>query len=240
MSHLPITIFFSIYNDEVMTPFTVKWYRDRFPAARMIAVDNYSTDRCVELARGLGCEVIYFKSGETLPIDIGIWFKDNIWKVAGTDWILIVDCDEFLDLSETDLMEENRQGVSVIRSLGYDAVNLKEDYDIEGMVHGVLNPYYDKLVCWNKAKIKEINYGKGCHEANPEGEVKLSVKAYNLLHKPYVNTQYLLKKYERNGARMSPEHRAKGYGEHYFASKFEIIKEIDLLRKKAVLIKKPL
>ena len=52
------------YNEELLLPYTLKHYRDRFPSAKFVLVDNYSTDRSCEIAKDNGVEIRQFNSAE--------------------------------------------------------------------------------------------------------------------------------------------------------------------------------
>ena len=57
-----ITIYTIAYNEEMILPFFIVWYRDRFPDCKIIVYDNYSTDNTKQVALNDNCEVIYYKN----------------------------------------------------------------------------------------------------------------------------------------------------------------------------------
>lgn len=68
-------------------------------AERVVVVDSFSTDRTVEIARGLGAEVVqrpFINQGEQFQ-----WALDTL--ETSSDWILRLDADEYL---EPDLADE--------------------------------------------------------------------------------------------------------------------------------------
>jgi glycosyltransferase involved in cell wall biosynthesis len=225
-----VTIFTSSFNDEIMLPFNLKWYKERFPDSRIVVLDNKSTDKSVQVALDYGCESVVFDSKDQLPIEIGQWIKNNTWKRATTDWVIFIDCDEFLDISENDLEKEHEFGATFIKTCGWDVVNLKDDLDIENMNWGRKNYFFNKLVCFKKSQITEINYDIGAHTSRPVGILNPSKETYNLLHKHFVNVDYVHEKYKRNYDRLSEEHRQKGWGVHYKKDRETIAKEFAKLR----------
>jgi hypothetical protein len=200
--------------------------------------DNRSTDRTAEICNSLGCIVRPFDTGNFIPIEVGLWFKNNSWKESETDWSFIIDCDEFLDMSQEDLIEESNQGATLIRTTGWDIFNLKEDYDIENMDWGCPNKSYNKFVLLNKSKIREMNFSEGGHYSNPEGDIILSKKSYNLLHKKYVNIEYVCKKYEQNLARLHPSYIKQNFGSQYLLDRDKIAEHFEKHRKLCIKLKK--
>jgi hypothetical protein len=81
-----------------------------------------------------------------------------------------------------------------------------------------------------------MNYEPGCHTANPVGYVHYSEKEYNLYHKRYVNTQFLIDRYKEYNKRRSKEDLEYGWGIHYASKEEEIRQDIELKRKYCVKI----
>ena len=246
---LLITLYTSTYNDEIMIPHTIKWYRERFPDCRIIIGDNRSTDRTEEICRDLGCEFRPFDSGNCIPVEVGQWVKNNSWREKTTDWIMLVDCDEFVDINQIDLKREAEAGTTIIKTQGWDVYNIKDDYDVEGMNRGCRNILYDKLVCFNKKHILKMNFEVGAHAANPEGNVIFSKKIYNLMHKKYLNVDYVFKKYQESLGRIPQLHLDRGYSfevdkigkvpaTHFYNQELEKIKmEFEKRRKMSIPLK---
>lgn len=235
---MEITIYTITYNEEIMLPFFIKWYKERFPNCKIVVYDNYSTDNTEKIALDNDCKVIKYDTNNQLSDSKFLEIKNNCWKESNTNWVIVCDCDEHLDINEEDLKEEERNKVTIISTKGYDVVNMNENYQIDKMNCGCNSPGYSKKILFNKDKIKEINYLPGCHIANPKGDVVFSYKVYNLLHKMYVNTDFLLKKYERNSKRLSAENIKNGWSYHYKKKKEELVKEIQLKRDTCIKIEK--
>jgi glycosyltransferase involved in cell wall biosynthesis len=235
---MEITIYTVCYNEEIMLPFFIKWYKERFPSCKIVIYDNESTDDTVKIALDNNCEIITYSTNNQMKDGKLIEIKNNCWKNATTDWVIVCDCDEHLDINQEDLKAESENGVTIITTKGYDVVNLNEDYNIDKMNCGCNSPGYSKKVLFNKSKIKEINYSAGCHIANPIGTIIYSKNVYNMFHKMYVNTEFLVNKYERNNKRLSAENIKNGWSVHYKKKKELLIEEIKLKRKTCEKIKK--
>lgn len=210
-----VTIYTIAYNEEVILPYFIKWYRDRFPGCKIVVYDNESTDKTVNIALEHDCEVETYSTNNELSDSAYLSIKNNCWKTSNTDWVLVCDVDEMLDITEEELQVQNNLGFSIISSKGYNMYNLSTEEKIENMTYGVRAKQYDKIYLFNKSKIKEINYEPGCHYANPKGKISKSKLKYNLLHFSYVGEQYVINRYKRNASRLSEENKKHGWGVHY-------------------------
>ena len=75
-----ISIFLLCYNEELLLPYTLKHYKDRFPTAKFVLVDNYSTDRSCELAKENGMEIRQFQSSNCQNEETMMYIRNNIWN----------------------------------------------------------------------------------------------------------------------------------------------------------------
>jgi glycosyltransferase involved in cell wall biosynthesis len=57
-----VTIFTVTYNEELLLPFFIRHYRERFPNCNIVVYDNESTDNTVKIAKENNCGVITFKT----------------------------------------------------------------------------------------------------------------------------------------------------------------------------------
>lgn len=210
-----LTIFTITYNEEVIMPYFIKWYRERFPNCRIIINDNESYDRTIQIAFQNNCGVRTYQTGNKLSDSAYLKIKNNNWKQADTDWVMVVDCDEFIDITENDLIELEKSKKTIVSGVGYNMVNVEQLTDITQIRHGVRATQYDKSVLFNKKHIKEINYEAGCHSCNPKGVVNYSKGQFNLYHMNGISADFLVERYKRNAERMSEENKNNKWGYHY-------------------------
>ena len=185
------------FNEEVLLPVTVDYYRKQFPSSLITVCDNESSDRSVEIAKSLGCEIYSFSTGGSFSEEALTKIRNTIWKTAKTDWVLLADMDELLCLNEKQLNEEQAKGTTVIKTEAYDMIgeskNAKgSNIDISAISKGTRLPAYDKTLCFNRAQIQEMNFSLGSHESKPVGNIKFSEKAYHLYHYKYLGEQYYM------------------------------------------------
>lgn len=212
-----ITIFTITYNEEFMLPFFIKHYRERFPECNIIVYDNESTDDTVKIAKENNCEVITYKTNNQISDSKYLEIKNNCWKNSRTNWNIVCDCDELCQITESDLIEEDASGSSIIKLVGYDMVNLSNEDTIvlEDLNSGARNHMYDKCLILNKEHISEINYQPGCHDVRPIGNIKYQIKDYRLLHYKYIGFDFLCKRYSLFFERLSDENKRRGWGVQY-------------------------
>jgi glycosyltransferase involved in cell wall biosynthesis len=204
-----ISIYTIAYNEELLAAKFVEHYRSRFPFCSITVYDNCSTDETAKIFKSLDCEVLPFdtrgKINENLYLDI----KNNCWKQAHTDWVLVCDVDEWLDIDENKLTIET---ATLVKSYAFDVYEYRYE---------VRSPIYDKVLLFNRSKIKEINYGPGCHTIHPEGIVEYS-SPYKMWHQKYISEEYIVQRHRMYAERVSDENKRNGWANHYFVAECEL------------------
>ena len=145
-----ITIYTIAYNEEFMLPFFIKWYKDKFSDCKIVIYDNYSTDNTVQIALDNNCEVIQYDTNNQLSDSKYLEIKNNCWKDATTDWVLVCDVDELLDINSSLLNTDQ----TLFKSKGYNMCNVENIDNILDIKYGIESSAYDKVLCFNKKYIK--------------------------------------------------------------------------------------
>src|SRR3989338_8384979 len=117
-----ITVYTLAYNEELLIQFMIDHYRTRFPGCRIVVNDNMSTDNTVKIARANGCQVIPYDTNNQIQDRRYMEIKNNCWKDAKTDWVLICDMDELLEINANQLKTEEKSGTTIVRSTFYTMV----------------------------------------------------------------------------------------------------------------------
>lgn len=232
-----LTIYTITYNEELLIQFMIDHYRERFPGCRIVVYDNISTDDTVKIALANDCEVIPYDTNGQIQDSRYIKIKNNCWKDAKTDWVLICDLDELLDISEAELKTEENLGTSMVRCEVYDMINMEDNLDIHSMKYGVKSPIPSKFFLFNKKFISEINYEPGCHECNPIGAIHYSRKIYKAYHYASINEDLTIEKFRLYKKRLSPENLKNGWGTQYLMTPEEIRDEYTQERSKAIKVR---
>jgi hypothetical protein len=217
-----VTVHVITYNEELMIEFFINHYRKNFPNCIIKIYDNYSTDNTVEIAIRLGCEINYYDSNNHLSDSKFLEIKNNCWKTSETDWVIVCDCDELIDINEKELIENQTNGVTSFQFAGYDMVNYDEKIILENIVYGHRNKVYDKTLLFNKKFITEINYSPGCHVSNPFGNNVPSKLKYNLFHYKYIGVEFTIERYKLFSNRLSEENHKYRWSYHYNQKEQEI------------------
>jgi len=210
-----ITVYTMAYNEEVMMQFMIDHYRSRFPQCKIVVYDNESTDATAAISLANNCEVITYCTNAQVDDDKLRNLKNNCWKTATTDWVLVCDVDELLEINEDQLKEEDSLGTTIIKSEAYNMVNLEDNYNLAAMDHGSRCSSYDKDYLFKRAVIKEINYVPGGHYTNPVGINKNSSKLYRAYHYINIHPELTFKKYQYTKIRLSEINKKMGWGVHY-------------------------
>src|SRR3989344_7410362 len=117
-----ITVYTITYNEEILIQFMIDHYRERFPGCRIVVYDNMSTDNTVKIALANDCEIVPFDTHNEFQDRRHMEIKNNCWKDAKTDWVLMCDLDELVNIHEAELKIEEKLGTSMIRCEFYDMI----------------------------------------------------------------------------------------------------------------------
>lgn len=229
-----LTLYTVAYNEDMFIQFMIDHYREKFPNCNIVVYDNMSTDNTVYIAKKNGAQVIQYDTNNQINDSKYLEIKNNCWKNATTDWVIICDADELLNINQEQLLEEESRGNTIISTEGYNMVNMEDNYDLYNIKYGARATQYDKSYLFNKKYIKEINYEVGCHKSNPIGTVKLSDNKYPAYHYNFVNIDLCIEKYKAYGKRLSYENLKYGWGNHYLNSEEKIRSEFNEIRSKAI------
>jgi hypothetical protein len=203
---MDVNIFALCYNEAALLPHMVNHYKKYIPSCKITILDNESTDNSVELAKNLGCEVVSWNSQNIMNEWLQQGVKNDAWKKINNGWIIIIDMDEFVCVSEKELLEEIENGTSILEIKGIDMIGESNsldltDIDLQEIKKYVYHEPENKKLCFLREKIKEMNYGVGAHYCEPVGCIQYSSKIYYNKHMSNLGLNFLLdkmkKRYER-------------------------------------------
>lgn len=200
-----IELFVPTFNEEWMLPRMIEFYRTRIPDIVINVHDNGSTDRTVEIAKDLDCNVVHWETGGELRDDLLTDWKNSIWKGSKAELVVVCDADEWLDYWPGSFDAANY--------LAYKNVCfICEGYDMVAENKGVRNPLYDKILMFSP-KIGDMNYGLGAHTASPSVGTGHGPRLFHMKYTMPVDL--LVKKYKAVSERMSELNKEHGWGFHY-------------------------
>lgn len=216
-----IHVYTIAYNEEIVLPFMINHYRKQFPDCKITVYDNQSTDSTRQIALDGGCEVLEYNSNNEIRDDLYLNIKNNCWKKQSEKWALVCDVDELLHITEDELLMEQNQGVTIIKTEGWNMITTNPNpsvIDLEGIKYGSRAPQYDKSYLFDTKSLTGINYGAGCHYCSPVGNIKHSTRAYKILHYKAISEDYVVMRHLEFGRRMSQQNLKHGWGTHYLDS----------------------
>ena len=216
---MEINIFILCHNEASLLPHTVKHYKKYLPSCKITIYDNESTDNSVELAKSFGCTVISWNSNNIIDDYKYSEIKNNCWKHITHGWILMIDMDELVCVTEDELLDEMINETSILKIKGINMIGESNTVDLTDIDLQEINKYTDydfesKNLCFFREKIEEINYHPGAHKCNPVGNINYSSKIYYNKHMMWLGLNFIidkmLKRYER-----SVLMRSYGMATHY-------------------------
>jgi glycosyltransferase involved in cell wall biosynthesis len=217
--------FFLCYNEENILPHLLRHYLSF--CERVTILDNNSTDRSVEIVNSFpNTDVIPYDSNNEFHDGVHVNLKNHVWKssVGYADYVILGDTDEFLyhENMIDFLIDAKEKGITLFKPEGYHMVadenfKLNADDNIFEMVKkGVRTPVLDKPMIFDCNKIININYGFGCHSAQPQGEIIVSTDpSLKMLHYKFLGIKNHLLKHKIRGERLSQFNKQNGFGLYY-------------------------
>jgi len=228
-----VTVFLLCFNESVLLPHTIKHYKTQFPSCRIIIYDNESTDDSVEKATLLGCEIVSWNSDNIIDDYKYSEIKNNCWKDLEEGWMIVADMDEYLCITEKELLKEESKGTTILTIQGYEMIGESEtldlsDIDLFEISKRFPNTMESKNLCFHSEHILEMNYNNGAHKCKPVGNVQYSKKKYINKHMCYLGLPYIIDKMQKRFDR-SAKMRSNNLATHYTNNVEEITERYNKL-----------
>ena len=214
-----INIFILCFNESILLPRTINHYKKNLPNCIITIYDNESTDNSVEIAKSLGCKIISWSSQNIIDDYKYIDIKNNCWKNIENGWIIVLDMDEWLCVTENQLQDELSNGTTILNIYGVEMIgestNIElSDIDLETITKYVDHPPESKKLCFLREKISDMNYSIGAHGSDPKGTVKYSSKLYINKHMSILGIPFITNKMKKRHERAKLM-QSKGFASHY-------------------------
>jgi hypothetical protein len=211
---MDINVFLLCYNESALLPHTIHHYRTHLPNCKITVYDNQSSDNSVEIATSLGCNVVSWGSNNIDNEYIKISLRNTVWKNVATGWIIMADMDEFVCVTEDELLKEAQQGVTILTISGKNVIGESTttdltDIDLQKITKYVNNSLESKSLCFLREKITEMNYGPGSHRCKPVGNIKYSKRTYINKHMDMLGLSFITNKMVQRYARSALMRRHK-------------------------------
>ena len=234
-----VNIFLACYNQEVMLPKTWAYYREQFPKAAIYIMDDWSTDRSVQVARALNVSVIKSptsfsaKATRVYPTPPGQYGHDFTWKQYAKvgSWVITLDMDELLCISQERLDEEDRRGTTVLRTHGIELVGNSNrsdlsDLRLETIAKGRVNRLFNKPIAFKVGYadpgkprgVESVRFAQGSHTAEMNGTIVKSNHQWPLLHFGDLGLAFSLRKFRMYQKRLVVSNETRGVNRVYYHS----------------------
>lgn len=237
-----INIFILCFNESILLPHTIHHYKKYLPSCKITIYDNKSSDNSVDIARSLNCKIISWDSNNIIDDYKYRDIKNNCWKKIKDGWIIMIDMDEWLCITEKELLKEEKNGTTILNIKGVNIIGESKKKDLSDVDLNLINKCVDykkesKKLCFLRPYIKEINYGYGAHKCNPIGKIKHSTNIYINKHMSNLGliflTEKMINRYNR-----SKKMRENNLATHYTNNVLEIINNYYTLLNNSYLLDK--
>lgn len=205
-------------------------YYSRF-CSRIFVHDNESSDNTARIACAHSrTEVLKFNTAGELRDDVHAQIKGRQWRDRGADWVITVDCDEFIagpmGMPVNELIDQyDASSIDVVTAQGWHVCGERLPNGstlVEECKTGIRDHEYDKPICF-RGTLGELNFIPGAHGAAPvdlEGRAVAVTEGPNpplyLLHLKFCRPlEDLLERHRQVAARRSRLNREGCWGWEY-------------------------
>ena len=157
-------VFVCTWNESKILQDFIDWYRSRVPGCLITVYDNESTDNTVEIALQNNCKVISFSTNDQMDELTLMNIRNNCWKKTLSEWCLVVDADELVDINAEFL--KNLGTENILKCKGYEMFGEEED-SIDDLIYGCESVGYSKPVLFRGWIFEEISFAPGNHSCSP-------------------------------------------------------------------------
>jgi len=239
---IPVAVFIMCHNEQTLIQATIDHYKRNLPQAKIVILDNDSTDLSRMIAMNNHCDIFPFNTGDTQNENFMLQLRNNIWKSVERGWVIMCDMDEWLDITAEQLQREDENGVNILTVQGYNVVGCSEkedlsDMDLHSLRRGIVANDFSKRVCFRRPDILEMNYGPGCHLCDPRPAtnqtVRSSERVYILRHMIYLGIEFFVEKNKKRYAR-NAENRKRGCNFHYTLDTDQLVSRMEDVDRSSV------
>lgn len=240
------------YNEEDIIFHTLSHYSSF--CSRIFLLDNYSTDRSVDIANTFEKVIVLpWWSGNEFDDHANIAIKQSYYKkysrpdsplcIESADWVITCDMDELIYHPQllSILVSYKRQSATVANIIGFNMISKKSLSGIGSLVNsvtmGVQAKVFNKPILF--AAGFDMIFSMGCHPSGKGYRKMFQQPLYKkggeriaLLHYKYIGERSIARA-KSSVLRLSQKNIDNGLGQHYQKTAKELVEKNLLMRKKA-------
>lgn len=159
------------FNEELILPYALRHYGTF--CSQIVVHDVGSTDGTPGIALDAGAILKRHDSRGEFDDSLNERIKNTEWKSLPCDWVMMLDCDEFLYFPHGErvtLATYDLQGLPVIKPRGFemlgDELPSKGGQIYDEIKHGAYHVDYCKPVLFSPNRVSEIRLSTGAHSCN--------------------------------------------------------------------------
>jgi hypothetical protein len=162
--------------------------------------------------------------------------KNTCW-IFVNGWVIVIDMDEWLCVTEEDLKQEEQEGTTILQVKGLQMVGTSESLTLDDINLHAIRTYQEfdsesKNLCFLRKNLYDMNYSLGEHICKPEGILRYSKKVYLNKHMAYLGLPFIIHKMKQRYQR-STKMRSIGHSIHYINDDEKITKDYTTLLAKS-------
>ena len=208
-----IEIYALCHQEAKIIPYFMKHYNQY---GHVSLFEGHSTDGSAQLAESLDATIIPFDTSNEVRDDMFIDMKNNCWKQSKADWVIVCDMDEFLyhpnlvyylsTLQETIIAPRTFEMISDVFPTTKGQIYEEVRYGFETR---------SKFFMFKPLDLLGMNYGAGCHDAQPEGNVYINhISEIKCMHFKHLSIDHIVERNAYLYSRLSDINKKMGWGWH--------------------------
>jgi glycosyltransferase involved in cell wall biosynthesis len=208
---MKIEVYIFANNDEKLIPYVARHYG----FAKMILMENNSTDNTIKVAKEYGMEVRTYITDKFDDL-ILLEKKEHCWRESKADWVMVVDSDEFI--YHPDLIKNLSKETATILHPKFFNMFSEAFPTTKGQIYDEVNMGTDggmwlsKMNVFRPREIQSMNWAIGCHYAYPVGNVSINGNTeLKTLHMRFLSRKYLIDRCQEQAPRMSERNHDNGW-----------------------------
>lgn len=260
---MKLTVVTMAYNEAFMLYTFLLHYYSR-GADSIIIYDNMSTDSTVKMCETFNREisnivtVVQYDTSNQIRDDVYLDIKNNVTTRHPSDWYIVVDIDELLDLPYNSLAQltDNKNSIKWYLQNIDSRIKIPNVFGVQ-CVTETINDYhsadyntkmfvpdstFNKRVVFHKT-LQPI-YNPGCHTFSVASEnvkslmdnirVADETNHFILYHLKHIDLKYVINRHAEFKLRLSEYNKKHNYGHQYNMTELDIKRKFDYMKRFAL------